>query len=190
VPFRQRRTNKIYDEHSLHEYALGALSRRMRTVAEMKRLMRTKLMKQEDGPVLIEKVIARLKDQKLLNDTGFAASYSAYRKDNEKFGKMRIVQDLKIKGVHPDVIEKAVSTTFEGVDEQLQARRFIERKRIKKPTDQKQTARVFRMMARAGFSARAVVAILKHWEIDDEIVAALEQERAEQEERAGNEDQD
>ena len=188
VPFRKRRTNKVYDEQSLHEYALGALSRRMRTVAEMKRLMRTKLMKQEDGAELMERVIARLKDQKLLNDTGFATSYSAYRKDNEKFGKMRIVQDLKIKGVHPDVIDKAVSATFEGVDEQAQARRFIERKRIKKPTDQKKVARVFRMMARAGFSTRAVVAILKHWEVDDETVLALEQERTEQEEHAGDEE--
>jgi len=187
VAFRKRRSTKVYDEHSLHEYALGALSRRMRTVAELKRLLRTKVAKQEDGDQLMERVVSRLKEQKLLNDTGFATSYSAYRKDNEKFGRLRVVQDLKGKGVHPDVIEKALSATYGDVDDMEQARRFIERKRIKKPADQKQVARIFRMMMRAGFTTRSVFAILKHWEVDDETVLALEQEPVQSEENPGEE---
>ena len=38
MPFK--RAPKIYDEAMLYEYAVGALSRKMRTVAELKRLMR------------------------------------------------------------------------------------------------------------------------------------------------------
>jgi regulatory protein len=184
VAFRKRISNKVYDEHSLHEYALGALSRRMRTVAELKRLMRARVGKQDNADDLMDGVVSRLKDQKLLNDTNFATIYSTYRKDNEKFGSRRVVQDLKQKGVHGDVISKAITATYDGVDEQELARKFIARKRLKKPQDQKQTARVFRMMVRAGFSTRAIVAILKHWEVDDETVMALEQERAELDEAA------
>jgi regulatory protein len=184
VTFRKRISNKVYDEHSLHEYALGALSRRMRTVAELKRLMRARVGKQDNADELMDGVVSRLKDQKLLNDTNFATIYSTYRKDNEKFGSRRVVQDLKQKGVHGDVISKAITATYDGVDEQELARKFIARKRLKKPQDQKQTARVFRMMVRAGFSTRAIVAILKHWEVDDETVMALEQERAELDEAA------
>jgi regulatory protein len=184
VAFRKRISNKVYDEHSLHEYALGALSRRMRTVAELKRLMRARVGKQDNADELMDGVVSRLKDQKLLNDTNFATIYSTYRKDNEKFGSRRVVQDLKQKGVHVDVISKAITATYDGVDEQELARKFIARKRLKKPQDQKQTARVFRMMVRAGFSTRAIVAILKHWEVDDETVMALEQERAELDEAA------
>jgi regulatory protein len=184
VAFRKRISNKVYDEHSLHEYALGALSRRMRTVAELKRLMRARVGKQDNADELMDGVVSRLKDQKLLNDTNFATIYSTYRKDNEKFGSRRVVQDLKQKGVHGDVISKAITATYDGVDEQELARKFIARKRLKKPQDQKQTARVFRMMVRAGFSTRAIVAILKHWEVDDETVMALEQERAELDEAA------
>jgi regulatory protein len=188
VAFRKRASNKVYDENSLHEYALGALSRRMRTVAELKRLMRMRVGKQDNGDELMDRVVARLKDQKLLNDTNFATTYSAYRRDNEKFGSRRVVQDLKQKGVHGDVIAKAITAVYEGTDEQELARKFIARKRLKKPADQKQTARVFRMMVRAGFSTRAIVAILKHWEVDDETVMALEQERAELDDAARDED--
>ena len=188
MAFRKRASNKVYDENSLHEYALGALSRRMRTVAELKRLMRMRVGKQSDGEELMDRVVSRLKDQKLLNDTNFATIYSTYRKDNEKFGSRRVVQDLKQKGVHGDVIAKAINAAYDGVDEQELARKFIARKRLKKPADQKQTARVFRMMVRAGFSTRAIVAILKHWEVDYETVMALEQERAEMDDAARDED--
>src|SRR4051812_6798640 len=111
------RTNRIYDESALYDYAVWSLSRRMRTVVELKRLMRNKVLKQADGAELIERVVERLKEQRYLNDTQFAANYSSFRKDNEKFGRRRVEQDLKIKGVHGDVIEKTLATTYADVDE-------------------------------------------------------------------------
>lgn len=170
------RTNRIYDEPALYEYAVGALSRRMRTVAELKRLMRNKVLKQPDGPDLIERVVERLKEQSYLNDTQYAATYSSFRKENEKFGRRRVEQDLKIKGVHGDVIDKTLATTYADVDEEELARKFIARKRLKKPIDQKQTARIFRMLVRAGFTTRAIVTILKHWEVEEETLFALAEE--------------
>ena len=98
------RPKKLYDENSLYEYAVAALGRRMRSVAELKRLMRNRVEKDELGDTLVECVIARLKEQKYLNDSSYAASYSAFRRDNEKFGRRRVITDLKVKGVHADVI--------------------------------------------------------------------------------------
>ena len=169
MAFRRSRTAKIYDESSLYEYAVGALSRRMRTVAEIKRLMRERVRTQVDGAELIEKVVERLKQQKYLNDTQYATTYSQYRQENEKFGRMRVVQDLKAKGVHPEVIEEKL------------AREFLQKKRAKKPKDQKESARLFRMLVRAGFSSRAIFKVLKSWDVEDETLSALEQERAEAE---------
>lgn len=183
-----RREKKSYDEASLYEYAVGALGRKMRTVAELKRLMRTRVGHQSDGDTLIESVISRLKEQRYLNDSQYAASYSALRKDNEKFGRMRVVQDLKAKGVHGDVIDKAVSATYSGVNEEQLARAFLFRKRAKKPADQKSAARIFRMLARAGFSTRAIVSILRKWEVEDETLTLLEQETVDSPERGGEED--
>jgi len=73
----------IADEASLYDYAVGALGRRMRSVAELKRLLRNRVPKDEAGSILVEMVILRLKEQKYLNDPKYAAVYSVYRRDNE-----------------------------------------------------------------------------------------------------------
>ena len=168
---------KVYTEEELYEYAVGALARRMRTVAELKRLLRQKVeIETEFGRTLVELIIRKLKDQGYLNDAKYAAAYSSFRRDNEKFGRMRVVQDLKIKGVHGDIIESVVGAAYADVKEEKLAREFLQRKRIVKPVGQKQAARVFRMLVRAGFGSRVIFPILKKWDVDDETLMALESE--------------
>ena len=137
------RPRKTDSENELYEYAVGALGRRMRSVAELKRLLRPRVEADEYGQTLVELVIRRLKDRGYLNDAKYAAAYSSFRRDNEKFGRRRVVTDLKIKGVHGEVIEKAVDSVYDEVSDEKQAREYLKRKRLKKPNDQKQTARVF-----------------------------------------------
>ena len=111
------RPKKVFTEAELYEYAVGALGRRMRTVAELKRLLRNKVEADtEIGKTLVELVTVRLKDQGYLNDAKYAAAYSSFRRDNEKFGRQRVITDLKIKGVHGDVIEKRGRLDDEDVD--------------------------------------------------------------------------
>jgi regulatory protein len=149
----------------------------MRTVAELKRLLRARVETDtEYGQTLIELIIRRLKDNGYLNDSQYAAYFSNLRRDNQKFGRQRVVTDLKVKGVHGDVIDKAVDAAFEGVSEEKQAREYLRRKRLVKPKDQKETARVFRQLARGGFGTRTIFAILKKWDVDEETLSALESE--------------
>jgi len=174
------RPKKVYTEAELYEYAVGALGRRMRTVAELKRLLRQRVeADMEFGPTLVELIIRRLKDQGYLNDAKYAAAFSSLRRDNEKFGRMRVVTDLKIKGVHGDVIETAVSAAFDEVNEEKQARAYLQRKRLRKPQDQKQAARIFRQLTRAGFRSKTIFTILKKWDVDEETLTALEGESLE-----------
>src|SRR5712672_3514830 len=127
------RPKKTDSEDVLYEYAVGALARRMRSVAELKRLLRPRVEGEtEYGKTLVELVIRRLKDQGYLNDARYAAAYSSFRRDNEKFGRRRVVTDLKIKGVHGEVIEKAVGAAYEDVSEEKLARAYLKRKRLKK----------------------------------------------------------
>ncbi len=150
MPFK--RAQRTYDEDALYEYAIGALGRQMRTVAEIKRLMRRRVGDQPHGDLLIEVVVARLKMHRYLNDTNYAESYARFRKENEKFGRMRVTQDLKTKGVHSDIITSVVDAAYSNVNEEKLAREFLRRKRIVKPVGQRPAARVFRMLVRAGFS--------------------------------------
>lgn len=171
------RTKRFYSEDELYEYAVGALARRMRTVAELKRLLRARVeIETEYGQTLVELIIRRLKDNGYLNDSQYAAYFSNLRRDNQKFGKRRVITDLKVKGVHGEVIDKAVAAAFEGISEEKQAREYLRRKRLSKPKDQKESARVFRQLARGGFATRTIFAILKKWDVDDEVLSQLEDE--------------
>jgi regulatory protein len=174
-----RPKRKFYSEEELYEYAVGALARRMRTVAELKRLLRARVeVDTEYGQTLVELIIRRLKDRGYLNDSQYAAYFSSLRRDNQKFGRRRVVTDLKVKGIHNEVIDKAVDAAFEGVSEEKQAREFLRRKRLVKPKDQKQTARIFRQLARGGFGTKTIFTILKKWDVDDETLSELESEIA------------
>jgi regulatory protein len=175
VPF-QRSKRTIDDEASLYDYAVRSLGRRMRTVAELKRLMRERVPKGEIGTLLVDMVILRLKEQKYLNDTNYAAAYSAFRRDNEKFGRRRVITDLKVKGVHADVIEKVVDEAYSSVNEEELARAFLKRKRLKKPENPREAARIFRGLMRAGFGVGIAIKVLKNWQVDDEVLTALQEE--------------
>lgn len=179
MPFPRSR-KKAYSEDELYEYAVAALARRMRSVAELKRLLRQKVEAEtEFGQTLVELIIRRLKDQGYLNDAEYAAAYSSFRRDNEKFGRVRVVTDLKAKGVHGDVIDTAVSAAFDDVNEEKQARAYLQRKRLAKPQDQKQAARIFRQLIRAGFRSRTIFVILKKWDVDEETLTSLNDENQE-----------
>ncbi|HTA22498.1 MAG TPA: RecX family transcriptional regulator [Terriglobales bacterium] len=171
------RPKKTDSEDELYEYAVGALGRRMRSVAELKRLLRPRVEAEtEYGQTLVELVIRRLKDQGYLNDARYAAAYSSFRRENEKFGRRRVITDLKIKGVHAEVIEKAVESVYGDVNDEHLAREYLKRKRLVKPQDKKQSARIFRQLMRAGFGAKTIFAILKQWDVDDDTLSALESE--------------
>src|SRR5256885_4441981 len=140
----------------------------MRSIAELKRLLRQKNIEGEDREAVIEAVVRKLKDQKYLNDSDFAALYTSYRKSNEKFGKLRVITDLKQKGVHGEVIDKASSDAYEDVNEEQLAREHLARKRMKKPATQKETARIYRALPRAAFSSRAISKVMNQWTVTEE----------------------
>jgi regulatory protein len=168
---------KLETEGELYEYAVGALGRRMRSVAELKRFLRQRVdAKTEIGQTLVELVIRRLKDQGYLNDARYAASYSALRRDNEKFGRRRVITELKIKGLHADVLDGAVESAYAEVNEEKQARDYLRRKRVQKPKDKKQAARIFRQLIRAGFGSKTIFSILRKWDVEEELLVQVEGE--------------
>lgn len=167
---------KTLDAAALYDYAIRALSRRMRTVAELKRLLRLRVTPDETGQAAVEAVILKLKEQKYLNDSAYAAAYSSYRQSTEKFGRRRVAADLRAKGVHPEVVERSLATAYAGINEEKLAREHLTRKRLRKPKDQKEAARIFRSLTRAGFSSRTIFSILKKWDVDSEALSQFEEQ--------------
>jgi regulatory protein len=171
---RSRKPPALLDEDSLYSYAVKLLGQQMRTVAELKRLLRRRVLPGEDGTEQMERVIARLKEQRYLDDSGYAQDYAKLRQENSSFGRRRVQQDLMRKGVHGEVIAKTLEKAYEDVREEDLARRHLERKRVRQPTDEKETARVARMLMRAGFSSGTIVRVLKKWDVSEDALLAIE----------------
>jgi regulatory protein len=175
MPFgRARKPADPLDENALHAYALSSLGRRMRTVSELTRLLRAKVEKEPSGQAKIDAVLVRLKEYGYLNDADFAAYYTRLRQENASLGKRRVQQDLTAKGVPAELIKNTLEAAYQDVNEEELARRHLERKGVKQPSNDKEAARVMRMLMRAGFSTGVIFKILKSWNVKDEALAVLE----------------
>jgi len=175
MPFgRTKKPSDPLDENALHEYALKSLGRRMRSESELRRLMQAKVEREESGAAKINKVIARLKEYGYLDDTAFAENYTQLRQQNEKFGARRVSQELNRKGIAQQTISETIETKYAEVSEEALAREHLERKRIRKPENEKETARVMRRLVTAGFSPGVIYKIIRQWDVPDETLMALE----------------
>jgi regulatory protein len=166
MPFQARKKPEPLDEAALYQYAVGALARQMRTVTELKRLMSRRVEQGETGATKVEAVVTRLLDQRYLDDPAFASTYTRLRQENQSFGKRRVQQELSRKGVQGGLVASTIESAYAQVSEEDLARRYIARKRIAKPQDEKQTARLIRRLVGAGFSFAIISKLLKTWEID------------------------
>jgi regulatory protein len=172
---KSRKPRTFLDESALYDYAVKALGRQMRTEAELRRLMVSRAEAGERGEAAIGAVIARLKDHGYLNDASYAETFVRLRQENEKLGARKVRQKLAERGVPARVAEAAVEARYGGANEEALAREHLERKRIAKPTNEKETARVVRRLAAAGFSTGTIYKVLRRWDVPDEELAALEQ---------------
>ena len=151
------------EEAELLEYAVKSLAGRMKSERDLRRLMAKRAVPDEEGARAMDAVVAKLKELGYLSDERFAADYTRLRQENEKFGRRRVQQGLMQKGIASATVNEAVGRAYEEVDEVALARQFAERKRMKKPEGEKETARVMRRLVAAGFSTRAVWAVLRSW---------------------------
>jgi regulatory protein len=146
----------------------------MRSEADLRRLMRARVEPEESGEVKVEAVVLRLKSYGYLNDAAFAETYARLRHENQKLGQRRVAQDLKQKGVHDTLIAETLEARYGQTNEEALAREHLERKRIRKPTNDKETARVMRRLVTAGFSTGVIYKILRQWDVPDEALAQLD----------------
>jgi regulatory protein len=146
----------------------------MRTEAELRRLMRSRVEPGDRGQAVIAAVIARLKEQRYLDDQSFAETYTRLRQENEKLGSRGVLRKLAQKGVPTRIATEAVDARYCNTDEEALARQHLERKRIAKPANEKETARVMRRLVSAGFSTSIIYKILRQWDTPDEALNALD----------------
>lgn len=171
---RANKPKTFLNESGLYDYAVKALGRTMRTEAELRRLMRQRVEPGEAGQPIIDTVITRLKEYGYLDDKSFAETYTRLRQENEKLGQRTVRQKLTQKGVPAPIVNETIEARYAETDEETLARQHIERKRLRKPENEKETARIMRRLVAAGFSTGIIYKILRQWNVPDEALSALD----------------
>lgn len=151
----------LTSEPAVYECAVAALTRSTKTVAQLRRQLRRRVEPGTAGEALIDAALARLQAQGYLSDARFAQGYAGSRMAQARLGRRRVAQELLQKGVAAELVEREVAAAFAETDELTQARAFLAKKRVRPPTDQRDAARIFRLLARAGFGAGTATQVLR-----------------------------
>lgn len=176
MPFARKpgKPRAFLNEAGLYDYAIKALGRRMRTEAELRRLMHQRVEPGDAGHQVIDAVLRRLKEYGYLDDKSYAETFARLRQENEKLGQRTVRQKLQQKGVATRIVDETIEARYANTDEETLARQYLDRKRIRKPADEKETARVMRRLVAAGFSTAVIYKILRQWDVPDEALTQLD----------------
>ena len=154
----------IDSEPVLYDAAVKILMRRAHSVSEMKKA----LIRRTADEDLIQKVIARLKQNGLIDDARYAKQFARQRTEIRHQGKYRVARELRARGVPDQHIETAVEEAAANSDEAAMVRQRIERKLrlfrgpdTGKKFDDKKIASLYRTLLRAGFSSDTIRRELK-----------------------------
>jgi len=146
-------------EEKLYEVAVRALMRRAHSVHEMKQ----KLERRSDNKLLVQVVMARLKENGMIDDARYAKQFARQRAETRKQGKFRVARDLRARGIPDRHISSALEEVAQTSDEGAMVRQRIERKlrSYRGEIDEKKMASMYSSLLRAGFSADIVRRELK-----------------------------
>lgn len=149
---------------SLRAQAIRLLARREHSRTELaQKLARRKdaLQSTEDEASqegCIREVLDQLEHLGLLSDTRAAQAY--VRSHARRFGRARLLHDLKSRGIPEAVIESSLSDEETG-DEWLRARQVWETKFATPPEDARAWAKQARFLQGRGFSVEIIRSVLK-----------------------------
>jgi regulatory protein len=170
----ERKVRHLDNEH-LWDYALKALGARAHSTGELRVKLQRRAARAED----VEEVLRRLKESKYLDDGRFAEGFATARLANERFGKTRVLQDLRQRRVAPALAEKTVKAVYEDVDEAALIEEWVRRKyrtaqREGLFQEDKDMAGAYRRLLRAGFRTDAIVRVLKKFAKNPELLDSFE----------------
>lgn len=169
------RKPRALDGEALWAYSLRILAGRAHSIGELREKLRRRAARAGD----VDNVLARLKELGYLDDRRFAESFAAARLANEKFGRTRVLQDLRERRVAPAVAEQTVRKVYEEVDEQALIEDWIRRKYRRAPREglfeeEKELASAFRRLLRAGFRSGEILRCLKRFAKNPELLDNFE----------------
>jgi regulatory protein len=121
--------------------------------------MRVYLDRRTEEKDLTSQVVARLREQKYLDDDRYALDYARQHAQLRKQGRFRIARELRTRGVPDRHIDAALDAVFAETDEAVSVRARMTH--IRGPLDQRKIASLYGSLLRAGFSSDTIRAELR-----------------------------
>ncbi len=106
------------------EYLLRLLSRRIYSRYEISRKLNNKGYPEN----IIADLILWLENNNYINDELFASMWAQFRLQNKPIGRYKLNQELRIKGIKQEIIQKVIDKTYNEIDELTLARNLIKEK--------------------------------------------------------------
>jgi len=106
------------------EYLLRLLSRRIYSRYEILRKLNNKGYPES----IISNLIFWLENNNYINDELFAKMWAQFRLQNKPIGRYKLNQELRLKGIKQDIIQKVIDKTYKEIDELTLARNLIKEK--------------------------------------------------------------
>ena len=105
----------------------------------------------------------KMADIGLVNDRDYAERYAKELFERKKFGKNRVKQELKLKGIDGEIIEEVLSL-YEDFDTKEQIESILNSKYSNYLTDEKVKRRAVAALQRRGFTFSDIRAFMKDLE--------------------------
>jgi regulatory protein len=141
------------------DLAYRAVARRDLTVAEL----RARLERKHVPPEAIDDAVAELEETGFLDDARYARQFAEDKRELEQWGMDRIAQDLRRRGIAPQLIDAAVAT--HDRDSELRTALLLLRERYPKaPRDDRERDRAWQMLVRRGYSPDLSYDAIRTWE--------------------------
>jgi regulatory protein len=156
----EKKSQKPKNYDAIMQYALKLIARKRYTQKELENKFRDKKMglKRDQN-----KVIARLKQLKYIDDKEFAKDYIQTRLLVNPKGPNLLKLELKLKGVDKQIVDNAVEKA--DIDEIKVALDVLERKKksINRAEGQKRKEKIMRTLSSRGFKLDTIYKILEKW---------------------------
>ena len=125
--------------------------------------VRQRLARKEHEPDEIEEAIARLRDERAINDVRVAEAIARTETGIRKRGKVRVRMQLERAGIAKDVAKQAIDEVFGAMDEAALIEGSLRKRLRGRETiaDDKEFQRLFRSLIGQGFESDRVMRTLR-----------------------------
>ena len=125
--------------------------------------IRQRLARKEHSPEEIEEAVARLREERAINDQRVAEAIARMETGIRKRGKVRVRMQLERAGIAKETAKAAIEEVFDTIDDEALLESSLRKRLRGRETiaDDREFARLFRYLIGQGFESDKILSLLR-----------------------------